>query len=202
MFDRVLLGECRRPRIGVGHPHGTGDHDTADDPDRDVGPHRAELEAVPLPTSPAGDQTEQDGGDPEPRDDPTQGLPERSPWPATEQLERGVERCHRPSPGELERDATPDQQAAQRHDEGWDPDVCDEEALHAADQRADCDADQDDDDPEERAIEAGTQDRRDPFDLEEPHHHHDEDEDRPDGQVDVAGHDDQDHAGRQDGDGR
>ena len=53
-----------------------------------------------------------------------------------------VERRDRPAPRELERGAAPDQQAAQRDDERRDADIGDEEALHAADQRADRDADQ------------------------------------------------------------
>ena len=74
--------------------------------------------------------------------------------PATEQLERGVERGDRPALGERERGAAPDQQAAEGHDERWDADVGDEEALESADQRAQGDADEDDEDPGARLIEA------------------------------------------------
>ena len=51
--------------------------------------------------------------------------------------------------------AVPDQQAAEGHDEGRDPDLGDEVALQAADHHADDDAEQDHCDPQERLVEAG-----------------------------------------------
>ena len=127
---------------------------------------------------------------------------ERAPGPAAQELEHRVQRGDRLALRELEREAAPDEQAAQGDDERRDADVGDDEALQSrrsarptASPKASAmiqvyglvEAE-----PEVLGIHSAWI-----MAMNMP----DEAEHRPDRQVDVAGHDDQDHAGRHDRDG-
>ncbi len=87
--------------------------------------------------------------------------------------------------------AAPDQQAAERDDEGRHAEIGDDGTLRAADQRADGDRRQHRDEPGQRMLEPP--DRRKPLRLHDADHHADEAEHGADRQVDVAGDDDEHH---------
>jgi hypothetical protein len=96
---------------------------------------------------------------------------------------------------DADRLAHPDQQAAEDHharegrDEPGDADLREPEPVPHADQHTDGEAEEGSDPP-----------RQPPVPGRQRHHHPDEAGDRPDGQVDLADHDDHDHPDREDED--
>ncbi len=117
---------------------------------------------------------------------------------AAHQAEIDVHRRNRLAARHEPGGAAPDEQAAERDDEGGHAEKGDDDAMQRADQRADDQPAGQRDDPDGRVIEAEHL-RQKPC-LQHTHDHAGEAEDRADRKVDVAGDDDEHHAGRHDGD--
>ncbi len=133
------------------------------------------------------------------RDHPAPVRPDRTIGAAAEQLEIVVDQRNGLALGHRPGGAAPDQQAAQRDDEGGHAEIGDDEAVQRADQRAGEDAGDQREDDDGGAVEA--EGRHQIARLEHRHDHAGDAEDRAHRQVDVAHHDDQHHAGRHHGDG-
>ena len=144
------------------------------------------------------------------RESPAPPLAERALGSAAEQLEgalEGRERLSLLAAGAEDR-AAPDEEAAERDDERGDPSVGDDVAGHRADQGAEHDAHDQRDHPHVRLVrepadrDVEAEERDDAVGLHQGHRVAEEPEQRPYGQVDVARHDDQDHARGHDRDRR
>jgi len=94
----------------------------------------------------------------------------------------------------------PDQQPAERDDEGRHVQESDDRTLQHADGAADENAGEKRDNPCRPMFE--TEKLRQDFRLHDPHDHAGKTEDRPDRQIDIAGDDDKHHAGCHDSHGR
>jgi hypothetical protein len=97
-------------------------------------------------------------------------------------------------------EAAPHEQAAERDDERRDEAVGDDEPLQEPHAQAEDDSQDDGRDPDDRVPEAESEGLRQPRRLGHRHGVADEPEHRPDGEVDIARHDDQHHPGRHDRD--
>ena len=144
------------------------------------------------------------------RESPAPPLTERALGSAADQLEgalEGRERLPLLASGAEDR-APPDEEAAQRDDERGDSSVGDDVARHRADQGAEHDAHDQRDHPHVRLVrepadrDVETEEGDDAVGLYQGHRVAEESEQRTHGQVDVARHDDQDHARGHDRDRR
>lgn len=120
--------------------------------------------------------------------------------PATHELKGGVEWRDGAPARHQPRHAAPDQQAAQRHDEGRNLEIGDNEALERADHEAEHHAGSQCDDPYPGISKLEPHDPDEEFGLRDAHHHADHAFDGADRKIDVAHHDDQHHGGRHDRD--
>ena len=128
---------------------------------------------------------------------------DRSLRAAADELEVRVEAGHGRAARQVPDDAADRQQAAEGDDERGHADVGDDEALERADaRRRGAIAEAEGDDPAEREVRADAEDVGQPVGHQQRVGHRDEADERPDRQVDVARHDDQDHAGGDDRDAR
>ena len=102
-----------------------------DDAQRDLGPHRADVELVPLPSPPCEHEAQDDPCTGEEGEQPAPPVAERALGPAAEPLERLVERRKRLPllAPHAEDAAAPDEEAAERDDERRNARVRDEESL-------------------------------------------------------------------------
>ena len=136
-------------------------------------------------------------------DDPAPGRADRAVAAAAHQLEGRVHRRDGVAAGHPPGGAAPDQQAAERDDEGRNAEIGDDEALERADQqRRATKPDRQRDDPDRRIAEAEASYAEQEFGLRTPMIMPTRPSDRADRQIDVARDDDQHHAGRHDRDRR
>ena len=118
--------------------------------------------------------------------------------PATDELEVRVQAGHGGAAREVPDGSADRQQPAQRDDERGHADVGDDEALERPEAGSEDDAEGQGDEPAEGEVRADAQDVRHPVGHEQRVGHGDEADQRPDRQVDVPRHDDEDHAGGDD----
>ena len=168
--------------------------------ERDLGPHRSQAEAVPdaLPSPHHLHRHDPDAR--QQPDDPAQGPADRPFGATAETPEERVHRRDRLSAGDPPRDPAPHQEPSEGHDERRNAHVRDDRALERADRGSEDQPDHHRDDPRRRMVEP--QQVRQPVVLNDRHDHADDGHHGADREVDVAGHDDQDHPRRHDRDDR
>ena len=123
---------------------------------------------------------------------------DRSLGAAAEQLEVRVEARDGGAAREVPDDPADRQQPAQRDDERGHADVGDDEALERPDRQRRGEAEGQGDETSGRGSPADAEDVRQPVGHQQRVGHGDDADERPDREVDVARHDDEDHAGRDD----
>ena len=133
-------------------------------------------------------------------EDPGQGSADGALRAAADELEVRVQAGHGGAAREVPDGSADRQQPAQRDDERGHADVGDDEALERPEAGSEADADGQGDEPAEGEVRADAEDVGHPVGHEQRVGHGDEADQRPDRQVDVARHDDEDHAGGDDRD--
>src|SRR5690606_25736808 len=160
-----------------------------DDAERILGPHGAKREVELEPLLAAVNQQPDDPGTGRKSDDPAAGRTNRTIGPAADQREIRIHWRDGLSSRQEERGAAPDEQPAERDDEGRNAAVGDKPAMKGADQGSNRHADDGGDDPDCRMTES--EPLRQYPDLGDPHHHGREAEKGTHRKVDVPRDDDE-----------
>ncbi len=196
----IFAGDGDRPGVAVDHADGA-EHERATDGGEEIlRPHRPLREAKALALLARIDDGGNDCDAGEGADDPAPRRADRTFGAAAHQAKGRVHGRDRAAAGDEPSGAAPDEKATERDDEGGNVEEGDDRAVQRADGSAQQQAGEQREDPRGRVVEA--QDLRQDFSLQHTHDHADETEDGADRQIDIAGDDDQHHAGCHDGDGR
>ncbi|ENN88049.1 hypothetical protein RHSP_51373 [Rhizobium freirei PRF 81] len=193
VLRRVFLRDAHGPVVDVEDIDRAEHQGRAEDGEEIFGPERPARKVEALALVAFADDAEHDHHAGKHAEDPAPGGADRAFCAAAHDAEGRVERRDRLTAGDIPGKAAPGEKAAKGDDEGGHIAECDDDALERAEQRADEETADQGDDPGPGTVEAEIGGQI--FRLNDAHDHGDEAEQRADRKVDIAGDDDEHHAG-------